>query len=205
MFTGLVRDLGKIVGIEDWNGVKRFTVEGNLAAEDLTIGASVSHSGVCLTVVSVSFDQAKPRWVVEAVPETLSLTTLGAKSVGDAINLEPSLRLGDELGGHLVFGHVDGLGQIVGIDPEGDSYRVTVSAPEALMPLMAHKGSICIDGISLTVAAIGPENSFQIAVIPHTWQVTSLGQAVVGQNVNLEIDMLARYVARQLECSHNQD
>jgi riboflavin synthase len=203
MFTGLVRDLGRITKIEERNGVRRFTVEGNLKAEDLTVGASVCHSGVCLTVVSSGVESDVAHWTVEAVQETLSLTTLGRKSEGDAINLEPSLRLGDELGGHLVFGHVDGIGRIEKIEPEGDSHRVTIRAPHDLMPLIAHKGSICIDGISLTIAGVGDDDTFQIAVIPHTWEITSLGRCAVGDEVNLEVDMLARYVARQISFSNN--
>ena len=198
MFTGLVRDLGKIVGIEDTNGVRRFVVEGRLSADDLTLGASVSHSGVCLTVVTSEDLGQTRRWTVEAVPETLAVTSLGDRGKGDVINLEPSLRLGDELGGHLVFGHVDGLGSIRNIELEGDSHRVTFNAPADLMPLIAHKGSITIDGISLTVAKVDDEG-LQIVVIPHTWEVTSLGTAKIGDKVNLEVDMLARYVARQLE------
>ncbi len=202
MFTGLVRDLGTITKLEDRNGVRRLTVRGQIDQNDLSLGASVAHSGVCLTVVSADFSDEKPEWVVEAVPETLSLTTLGDKAEGDRINLEPSLRLGDELGGHLVFGHVDGIGKIEKITPEGDSRRVTISAPDDLMPLIAYKGSITIDGISLTIAGVGDANTFEIAVIPHTWDVTSLGQSAPGDQVNLEVDMLARYVARRMEFSN---
>ncbi len=204
MFTGLVRDLGTITKIEETGELRRFTVEGKIAANDLTMGASVSHSGVCLTVVSAQNDGEKSSWVVEAVPETLRLTSLGFRKEGDRVNLEPSLRLGDELGGHLVFGHVDGLGKIEKIEPVGDSHRVTLSAPADLMPMIALKGSICIDGISLTVAGVGEDNTFQIAVIPHTWDVTSLGLASEGDQVNLEVDMLARYVSRQLQFSNTE-
>lgn len=203
MFTGLVRDLGRITKIDDTKGLKRFTVEGQIAETDLTVGASVCHSGVCLTVVSSETRGDIAQWVVEAVPETLALTTLGNKAVGDRVNLEPSLRLGDELGGHLVYGHVDGIGKIEKIEEEGDSYRVTIRTPAALMPLVALKGSIAIDGISLTIAGVG-DGTFQVAIIPHTWEVTSLGQASEGDDVNLEVDMLARYVARQLEFSNNR-
>lgn len=202
MFTGLVRDLGRISKIEEHNGVRRFTIEGKLHENDLTLGASVCHSGVCLTVISSKTDGDIAQWDVEAVPETLSLTTLGKKAEGDAVNLEPSLRLGDELGGHLVFGHVDGIGKIEKIEPEGDSRRVTIRAPHELMPLIARKGSVCIDGISLTIAGVSDDDAFQIAVIPHTWDVTSLGKSEIGDEVNLEVDMLARYVARQISFSN---
>lgn len=204
MFTGLVRDLGTIVAIEDKGGIRRFTVSGKLAQTDLSTGASVSHSGVCLTVISSRITGEASEWLVEAVPETLKLTSLGARVAGDRINLEPSLRLGDELGGHLVFGHVDGLGKITKIAPEGDSHRVTIETPPHLMPMIAYKGSICVDGISLTVAGVDQASQFEIAVIPHTWSVTSLGTARIGDQVNLEIDMLARYVARQMEFSNNK-
>ncbi|MFC6198812.1 riboflavin synthase [Ponticaulis profundi] len=199
MFTGLVRDFGTIEALTDDNGVRRLTVSGNMAEQDLTLGASVCHSGVCLTVVSSDLSGDKPTWDVEAVPETLKLTSLGALKAGDRVNLEPSLRLGDELGGHLVFGHVDGLAEIVAIEPEGDSKRVTIRPPKDLVPLIALKGSICVDGISLTVAGTLENGDFQIAVIPHTWDVTSLGYSKVGDKVNLEVDMLARYVARQMQ------
>ena len=162
------------------------------------MGASVSHSGVCLTVIDADFSGDVPRWVVEAVPETLRLTSLGSKVAGDRVNLEPSLRLGDELGGHLVFGHVDGLGKIQSIVEEGDGYRVTVEAPKALRPLIALKGSVAVDGISLTIAGV-TETGFELAIIPHTFEVTSLGAAKAGDAVNLEADMLARYVSRQME------
>lgn len=200
MFTGLVRDLGVIEALEDVNGVRRLTIRGRLPSDDLTLGASVSHSGVCLTVVeNERADDGSSSWVVEAVPETLNLTTLKSKRVGDRLNLEPSLRLGDELGGHLVFGHVDGLGSILSIIEEGGSYRVRVKAPDDLLPMIAYKGSITVDGISLTVASVSKEGWFELAIIPHTWEVTSLGLSSPGDLVHLEVDMLARYVARQLE------
>jgi riboflavin synthase len=198
MFTGLVRDLGVIEKLEDHDGVRRMTVRGRLVASDLTLGASVSHSGVCLTVVESTPGEDTSSWVVEAVSETLNVTTLGSRVVGDRLNLEPSLRLGDELGGHLVFGHVDGLGSILSITEEGGSYRVRVKAPSEILPMIAYKGSITVDGISLTVAAVSDDEWFELAIIPHTWDVTSLGLAAVGDQVHLEIDMLARYVARQM-------
>tara|TARA_B100000678_G_scaffold291409_1_gene308180 strand:- start:34258 stop:34863 length:606 start_codon:yes stop_codon:yes gene_type:complete len=199
MFTGLVQDLGRIVSIENHDGgLQRMTVQGRLKPEDLTLGASVSHSGVCLTVVATDLSGEMPTWVVEAVPETLAKTNLGKLVEGSAVNLEPSLRLGDELGGHLVFGHVDGLGEISSVEKEGEGFRVSVTAPEQLRPLIAEKGSVCVDGISLTVARVTDEG-FEIAVIPHTWEVTTLGHCNVGDKVNLEADMLARYVARQME------
>jgi len=199
MFTGLVQDLGRIVSIENHDGgLQRMTVQGRLKREDLTLGASVSHSGVCLTVVATDLSGEMPTWVVEAVPETLAKTNLGKLIKGSAVNLEPSLRLGDELGGHLVFGHVDGLGEISSVEKEGEGFRVSVTAPEQLRPLIAEKGSVCVDGISLTVARVTDEG-FEIAVIPHTWEVTTLGHCNVGDKVNLEADMLARYVARQME------
>ena len=198
MFTGLVRDLGSIEKIEDLDGLRRFYVKGKIDLKDLTEGASIAHSGVCLTVISARSEGEFSNWMVEAVQETLDKTSLSEKKAGDRINLEPSLRLGDELGGHLVFGHVDGLGRIVSIDKEGESHRISIEAPEELRPMIAMRGSVCVDGISLTVAGI-TETGFEVAVIPHTWSVTSLGACKVGDEVNLEADMLARYVARQME------
>ncbi|MAP93777.1 MAG: riboflavin synthase [Ponticaulis sp.] len=198
MFTGLVRAVGTIEKIEDLNGLRRFHVKGALNPEDLTMGASVCHSGVCLTVVDSQAGQGAASWVVEAVQETLDKTNLGEWVEGGTINLEPSLRLGDELGGHLVFGHVDGLGRLQAIKEDGEGFRLTIEAPAELLPMIALKGSICVNGISLTIAGLTP-TGFELAIIPHTWEVTTLGQAKEGDTVNLEVDMLARYVSRQME------
>jgi len=194
MFTGLVTDVGRIAHVEDDQGLRRFAVATNWPLDTLEIGASVMHSGVCLTVTA----KGDGLFFVEAVPETLSRTTLGDWQVGTEVNLERSLKLGDELGGHFVFGHVDGLGEIVSVTPEGDSHRLRVQPPANLRKFIAEKGSIAVDGVSLTVAATGDDGSFDLAIIPHTWDVTTLRHAAPGRRVNLEIDMLARYVARMI-------
>lgn len=199
MFTGLVTDIGTLAAVEDRGEVRRLTVESAYSPERISLGASIMHAGVCLTVVAHG-ERAEGGswWAVEAVPETLSRTTLGGLHPGDRMNLELSLRMGDELGGHFVFGHVDGLGTIAAITPQGEGgWRVAIDAPPALAPLLAEKGSIAVDGISLTVASVAGSR-FELAIIPHTWAVTTLGHGRVGQQVNLEADMLARYVARLL-------
>ena len=198
MFTGLVSDIGTIERVEDTNGMRRFRVSSSYPVSDITMGASIMHSGVCLTVVDFGGSGAGSWFEVEAVPETLSRTMLGAKNQGDHLNLELSLKLGSELGGHLVFGHVDGLGEITSIVDEGDSRRITIRPPEDIARYFATKGSVTVDGVSLTVAAALDSGDFEIAIIPHTWEVTTLGQLQVGSKVNLEVDMLARYVARMI-------
>ena len=203
MFTGLVTDIGRVTSIEDANGIRRIRLESRYPASSIQMGASIEHSGVCLTVVEFG---ASPRggswWTVEAIPETLSRTTLGSWKVGGEVNLELSLKLGDELGGHLVYGHVDGLGRVRSVTPDGDSRRIRIEIAEALAKFLAEKGSITVDGVSLTVSAVGRSEGsdwFEVAIIPHTWQVTTLGALAAGDRVNLEVDMLARYVARMLE------
>ena len=203
MFTGLVTDIGRVTSIEDANGIRRIRLESRYPASSIQMGASIEHSGVCLTVVEFG---ASPRggswWTVEAIPETLSRTTLGSWKVGGEVNLELSLKLGDELGGHLVYGHVDGLGRVRSVTPDGDSRRIRIEIAEALAKFLAEKGSITVDGVSLTVSAVGRSDGsdwFEVAIIPHTWQVTTLGALAAGDRVNLEVDMLARYVARMLE------
>ncbi|MEM8635618.1 MAG: riboflavin synthase [Pseudomonadota bacterium] len=199
MFTGLVTDIGTIRKAEHRNGLTRFEVESRYPASDVEMGASIMHSGVCLTVVDFGeTDEGGSWWAVEAVPETLDRTVLGSWQAGSNANLEKSLKLGDELGGHFVFGHVDGVGEIVSVEQEGESYRVTIRPPSDIARYFATKGSAAIDGVSLTVADALPNGDFQVAVIPHTWEVTTLGNLQPGTRVNLEIDMLARYVARMI-------
>lgn len=198
MFTGLVTDVGTVRRAEHRNGLTRFEVESGFPLDQIAMGASILHSGVCLTVVDMGQGERGAWFAVEAVPETLSKTILGQWEQGTAVNLEQSLKLGDELGGHFVFGHVDGVGEIVSIEAEGQSFRVTVRPPAAIARYFATKGSAAIDGVSLTVAAALENGDFQVAIIPHTWQVTTLGQRKTGDKVNLEIDMLARYVARMI-------
>lgn len=198
MFTGLVTDVGTVRKAEHRNGLTRFEVESGYPLEDIAMGASIMHSGVCLTVVDMGQGERGAWFAVEAVPETLAKTVLGDWNEGARVNLEQSLKLGDELGGHFVFGHVDGVGEIVSIVPEGQSRRITIRPPADLAKYFATKGSAAVNGVSLTVADALPNGDFQVAVIPHTWEVTTLSELQPGSRVNLEIDMLARYVARMI-------
>lgn len=198
MFTGLVTGTGTVEHVEDRNGLRRFRVSSAYPSSEISLGASIMHSGVCLTVVEFGESPAGSWFDVEAVPETLSCTMLGAIEAGDRLNLELSLRVGSQLGGHLVFGHVDGLGEITNIQDEGQSRRLTIRPPAGLTQYFATKGSVAIDGVSLTVANARDNGDFDVAIIPHTWAVTTLSQLQVGSKVNLEVDMLARYVARMI-------
>lgn len=202
MFTGLVTDVGRVASIEDANGLRRLRVESRYPVSDIQMGASIEHSGVCLTVVDFGERPGGSWWDVEAIPETLARTTIGQWKPGARVNLELSLKLGAELGGHLVYGHVDGLGAISDIRAVGDSRVYRVAIPQDLGKFFAEKGSVTIDGVSLTVSAVskpGAESWFEVSLIPHTLSVTTLGERAVGDKVNLEVDMLARYVARMLE------
>lgn len=196
MFTGLVTDVGTVRKAEDRNGLRRFEVDSAYALDDIDMGASILHSGVCLTVVDKGEGERGAWFAVEAVPETLSKTVLGSWSEGTKVNLEQSLKLGDELGGHFVFGHVDGVGEVVSVAPEGESWRLTIRPPADIARYFATKGSAAINGVSLTVAKARENGDFELAIIPHTWEVTTLSGLKPGDHVNLEIDMLARYVAR---------
>ncbi len=196
MFTGIVTDIGEIVSVDPGGkeGDRRFVIATKHDMAPIAIGASIACSGCCLTVV----EKSAGRFAVEVSAESLDKTHLGDWKVGSRINLELSLKLGDELGGHLVYGHVDGVGTIASMTPEGGSVRFVFEAPPELARFVASKGSVAIDGISLTVNEVDG-NRFGVNVISHTQAVTTLGQAKVGQRVNLEVDMLARYVARLLE------
>jgi len=196
MFTGIVTDIGEIVSVDPGGkaGDRRFGIATRHDMAPIAIGASIACSGCCLTVI----EKEAGRFAVEVSAESLDKTHLGDWTVGSRLNLELSLKLGDELGGHLVYGHVDGVGRIVSMRPEGGSVRFVFEAPAEVARFVAAKGSIAIDGISLTVNEVDG-NRFGVNVISHTQAVTTLGQARAGQRVNLEVDMLARYVARLLE------
>lgn len=196
MFTGIVSDIGEVLSVMPGGrtGDRRFVVRTRHDMKPVALGASIACSGCCLTVTEKGSD----RFTVEASGETLDKTHLGDWRQGTRINLELSLKLGDELGGHLVYGHVDGVGKVVSATPEGGSMRFVFEAPPDLMRFMAAKGSVAVDGVSLTVNEV-TGNYFGVNVISHTQAVTTLGQAKAGQRVNLEVDMLARYVARLLE------
>ncbi len=194
MFTGIITDVGTLRLARDIGGARRFEVETAYNTAGLDIGASVSHSGCCLTVV-----EKGPDWfAVELSNETLDVTTLGGWTEGHVINLERALRAGDELGGHVVSGHVDGIGEVVSVKEDGGSCRVIIEVPAPLHRYIAPKGSITVDGVSLTVNEVDGRR-FGVNLIPHTWKVTALNQLAPGARVNLEIDMLARYAARWRE------
>jgi riboflavin synthase len=194
MFTGIITDIGKVRAIKDTNRDRRFEIETTYDLATIDIGASIAHSGCCLTVV----EKGEGWFAVEVSGESLSLTTLDQWTVGGRVNLERATKVGDELGGHIVSGHVDGLGEVVAVTVEGGSHRVKIRVPRPLHRYIAPKGSIAVEGVSLTVNEV-EDDVFGINIIPHTWDVTTLGQIVAGARVNLEIDVLARYAARWQE------
>ena len=194
MFTGIVTDIGTIKAAEQ-RGDLRLVIGCHYEMDGVAIGASIACSGVCLTVV----DKGTDWFAVDLSAETVSRTAQGAWTEGRALNLERALKVGDELGGHIVTGHVDGIGEVTAIALEGDSHRVTIRLPADLAPYVAPKGSITVDGVSLTVNDVrdGPDGTdFGLNLIPHTFAVTTLGRLTVGSPVNLEIDVLSRYLAR---------
>ena len=189
MFTGIVRELGTVDGFDG----SRLVVAAPETAASAAVGDSVAVAGVCLTVV----ERGEGRLAFDVVPETLSRTALGSLRPGGTVNLEPSLRVGDQLGGHVVQGHVDAVGSVRSVTPEGDSRRIWVDAPETVVRYCIEKGSIAVDGVSLTVAAFDDEG-FEVALIPHTLAVTTLGGLEPGDEVNLEADVLGKVVERLL-------
>jgi riboflavin synthase len=193
MFTGIIQNIGTIKAI-DKKGDWRITIETSLDLSSAPPGASICCGGCCLTIIEKNVGW----FVVEVSGETLSKTNLGRWQPGTRINLEPSLKLGDELGGHFVFGHVDAQATLKSIQPEGDSYRLIIQPPQALHRYIAPKGSVTLDGVSLTVNGVGPD-FFDVNVIPHTWSHTTLGDKKPGDQFNIEIDMLARYVGRLMD------
>jgi riboflavin synthase len=194
MFTGIVTDIGRVRKVEATDRDRRYEIETAWDTSGIDLGASISHAGCCLTVT-----EKGPGWfAVEVSGETLSKTTLGDWGEGHRVNLERAAKLGDEMGGHVVSGHVDGLGRVVSVTPEGGSHRIEIEAPAPLHRYIAAKGSITVDGVSLTVNAV-EGRTFGLNIIPHTWEATTLGGLKPGDAVNLEIDMLARYLARWQE------
>ena len=195
MFTGIITDIGHISAVEP-RGDLRVTIATAYNTAGLAIGASVACSGVCLTVVS----KAPGSFSVDVSGETQRRTASGQWTEGRRLNLERALKVGDELGGHIVTGHVDAVGRIVAVEPVGDSVKITVEAPAELAPHIAPKGSITLDGVSLTVNEVTdqPDGTahFTLNIIPHTQEMTTLNEAAAGRPVNLEIDILARYLAR---------
>ena len=193
MFTGIVTDVGKVRHIEK-RGDTHFVVATQYDVSLIDMGASIACSGACMTVVDKG--NAKDRWfAITASGESLSKTTMGSWKVGDLVNLERPMRVGDELGGHIVTGHVDGVAEVVRVAPEGESVRLTFQAPQPLSRFIASKGSIALDGVSLTVNEVDGAR-FGVNIIPHTQSVTTFGGIKPGSKVNLEVDLMARYVAR---------
>jgi riboflavin synthase len=193
MFTGIITDIGEVVAVETRGGT-RFTIHTAYDLATVDIGASIACSGCCLTVI----EKQAHNFAVQASAETLSKTTLGSWKQGTRINLERALKMGDELGGHIVSGHVDGVGEIVSVRPEGDSRRFLFRVPSDLARFIAQKGSVTLDGTSFTVNDVDGDE-FDVNIIPHTQAVTTWGHAKAGDPINVEIDMLARYVARLVE------
>jgi riboflavin synthase len=194
MFTGLIEGVGRVISLEPRGGDMRLRIDvGSLPFEGVALGESIAVSGVCLTVVE--FDAHS--FAADASNETLALTTLGDLAVGQAVNLERAMRPTDRLGGHLVSGHVDGVGRVLSVHGDARSQRWRFAAPVALSKYIAAKGSICVDGVSLTVNAVDDEG-FEVALIPHTVAHTAFSTTRLGEKVNLEIDLVARYVERLL-------
>ncbi|NDE91571.1 MAG: riboflavin synthase [Alphaproteobacteria bacterium] len=192
MFTGLIQDVGQVVSVAKTATDVMLSIRTEkLPLDAMPMGASIACNGVCLTLIEKKSGEFK----VQVSAESLAKTTIAQWNVGTAINLEPSLKLGDELGGHLVYGHVDGVGTCVSVTAEGDCWRFVFEVPHDLAPFIAAKGSITIDGISLTVNSVDA-NRFGVMIIPHTFMHTSIQHVRAGSVVNIEIDMLARYVAR---------
>jgi riboflavin synthase len=193
MFTGIIREVGRVAAVEGDASGFNVTVEAPLTAARIEIGGSVAIDGVCLTAESVE----SSTMAFHAVSETLSRSSLGRLKPGDPVNLEPALRAGEPLGGHIVQGHVDGVGTVRSVSPEGDGRRILIDAPVELLRYCVEKGSITVAGVSLTIASLD-ESGFGLALIPHTLAVTTLGSLAPGQEVNLEVDVLAKYVERLL-------
>ena len=195
MFTGIVEELGTVRGVEGHGDVVRLAVTAKVAREGSELGASVAVNGVCLTVVAADPDGLD----FEVGPETLARTTLGRVAPGDVVNLERALRFGAALGGHLVLGHVDGIGTVEGVTRVESTARVRIALPgPVLAPLLVPQGSVAVDGVSLTVAAL-ENGAFEVMVIPHTLAMTTFGRLARGQAVNLEMDVIGKYVRRSLE------
>jgi riboflavin synthase len=194
VFTGIVREVGRVEAVDrDGSGV-RLRVHARETAARTTLGDSVAVSGVCLTAVTVSGGSL----AFDAVPETLRRTTLGRLRPGSEVNVEPALRAGEPLGGHIVQGHVDGVGLVRSLEPEGDGMRLELEVRPEILRYCVEKGSIAIEGVSLTIAGLG-DDSLAIALVPHTLAVTTLGRLTPGDPVNLEADVLAKHVERLLE------
>jgi riboflavin synthase len=195
VFSGLVKGVGRVLTRTDLGGERRFVIGfGTAAMPPLKVGGSVAVNGVCLTAVAVAAD----RFTADVSTETLAVTTLGHLTAGSKVNLEPPLRAGDPLDGHIVTGHVDGVGEVVATEPVGQSRRLVVQVPPGLSRYVATKGSVAVDGVSLTVNAVRGER-FEVNIIPHTQAMTLIGEYQPGTAVNIEVDMIARYLERLVQ------
>ena len=201
MFTGIIKEIGKIRNIKKTHAAVRIEIEATTSIADAAVGDSIAVNGCCLTIVQLQPD----RWSADVVEETLKLTCLGDLKSGDPVNLEPALRLSDRLGGHLVQGHVDGIGKIADKSLNADgSITVKMVAPAALLKYIVKKGSIAVDGVSLTVAEV-TDQSFAFAMIPHTAKMTNLGWKQPGQAVNLEVDLVAKYIEKMIRAQNEHN
>jgi riboflavin synthase len=203
MFTGIVNDLGEVLAVhEQAQGLRRVIIACGCDPESIDIGASIACSGICLTAVERGRAGNRTSFTVDAAAETLRVTNAGTWQRGTKLNLERSLRLGDELGGHMVSGHVDGIAELVGRDDFVDSAALSFRVPAKLARFIAQKGSVALDGVSLTVNDVKAD-TFSVLIIPHTLKVTTLGALQPGARVNIEVDQMARYAARLLDHPHS--
>jgi riboflavin synthase len=201
MFTGIVSDVGEVLDVEEKaDGLRRLTIASGYDPQTIDIGASIACSGICLTAVARGKTGNRAWFAVDAAAETMQLTTAAGWERGTRLNLERSLRLGDELGGHLVSGHVDGIAELFARDDFVDMAALSLRVPANLARFIAPKGSVALDGVSLTVNKV-EGNTFTVLIIPHTLQVTTLGALGIGARLNLEVDQMARYAARLLEAA----
>ena len=199
MFTGITSDIGEVVSVEERaEGLRRLKIACSYDRASIALGASIANSGVCLTVVETGEGNARTWFAVDAAAETLAVTTVGRWKAGTRVNLERALKVGDELGGHIVAGHADGIAELAVREDLPDMARLTLRTTPELMRFVAQKGSVALDGVSLTVNAVDRE-TFSVLIIPHTLAMTTLGAATVGTAMNIEIDLMARYAARLME------
>ena len=193
MFTGIIEELGRIASVEKRDSGARIIIAAEIVTSDITNGASMAVNGVCLTAIDVNKDS----FCADVSPETLQRTTINDLRAGSLVNLERAMLPTTRFGGHIVQGHVDGRGTFISAEQQGDFYTVKIGFPDALARYFVHKGSVAVEGISLTIAALD-ENSFDIAVIPKTWEMTNLSHLTPGSSVNLEADVIAKYVERMM-------
>jgi riboflavin synthase len=199
MFTGIVTDVGEVLAVEARaDGLRRLTIACRYDRASIAIGASISCAGACLTVVATGTHEGRTSFAVDAAAETLAVTTAGRWALGTRLNLERALKIGDELGGHLVSGHVDGIAETLGREDLPDMAGMTLRVPAPLARFIATKGSVALDGVSLTVNSV-EQDQFSVLIIPHTLAVTTLGATRPGDTLNIEVDLMARYAARLME------